>query len=75
MKITFASLLLCSVLIFSCKNNASENKTGADPNTCTQYACPMHPDKTSSTPAKCPECGMDMQPVTKKTGADSAEKK
>lgn len=24
------------------------------------YACPMHPEVTSSTPGKCPKCGMDL---------------
>jgi Cu(I)/Ag(I) efflux system membrane fusion protein len=26
------------------------------------YTCPMHPDVHSTTPGKCPKCGMDLQP-------------
>lgn len=29
------------------------------------YACPMHPDVTSTKRASCPKCGMDLRPVTK----------
>jgi len=29
------------------------------------YTCPMHPEVTSSTPGKCPKCGMDLQLVPK----------
>ena len=27
------------------------------------YACPMHPEVTSSEPGKCPKCGMVLQPA------------
>lgn len=28
--------------------------------TAATYVCPMHPEVTSATPAKCPKCGMDL---------------
>lgn len=53
---------------FSC-TNTPENKAVENPNDCTEYACPMHPDKTSTTPAGCPECGMAMEKSMKKGSA------
>jgi hypothetical protein len=28
------------------------------------YACPMHPDVTSTNPGTCPKCGMNLVPKT-----------
>lgn len=53
------SFLFCAI-IFSCTQTGKE---GQKENECTTYACPMHPDKTSTTPALCPECKMNMDPV------------
>jgi Cu(I)/Ag(I) efflux system membrane fusion protein len=33
----------------------------------TVYSCPMHPEVTSPTPAKCPRCGMDLEPTPKRS--------
>lgn len=41
---------------------AGSNKEAGTPNA-AGYVCPMHPEQRSSTPGKCPECGMDMVPV------------
>ena len=54
------SLLLCS-LVFSC--SAPIKKDEQKTNQCTKYACPMHPDKTSTKPDQCPECNMQMVPA------------
>jgi FtsP/CotA-like multicopper oxidase with cupredoxin domain len=36
---------------------------GEDVAPATSYACPMHPDVTSSEPGTCPKCGMQLLPV------------
>ncbi|HEY6162091.1 MAG TPA: heavy metal-binding domain-containing protein [Bacteroidia bacterium] len=73
-RLTLPALLLLFITFSSCGGKPTENKTKDDPNTCTQYACPMHPDKTSTTPGKCPECGMEMQPVKKSADSSAAGK-
>lgn len=54
------SLFLCAV-IFSC--SSSPKKDEQKQYKCTKYGCPMHPDKTNTAPASCPDCNMDMMPV------------
>jgi FtsP/CotA-like multicopper oxidase with cupredoxin domain len=36
---------------------------GGDVAPATSYACPMHPDVTSTEPGTCPKCGMQLLPV------------
>ncbi len=36
---------------------------GEDAAPATSYACPMHPEVTSSEPGSCPKCGMRLLPV------------
>jgi FtsP/CotA-like multicopper oxidase with cupredoxin domain len=36
---------------------------GDDVAPATSYACPMHPEVTSSEPGSCPKCGMQLLPV------------
>jgi FtsP/CotA-like multicopper oxidase with cupredoxin domain len=36
---------------------------GDDAGTATSYACPMHPDVTSTEPGTCPKCAMQLLPV------------
>jgi hypothetical protein len=64
--------LLGSTVFYAC-NTAPENELN-NPNECTKYECPMHPDHTSTTPAKCPECNMDMEPFKKPAKQDSTKK-
>jgi hypothetical protein len=56
--------------LFSCKDT-SEKSSSVKPNGCTEYACPMHPDHTSTVPAKCPECNMEMDSIKVKIKKDS----
>jgi hypothetical protein len=58
----FFLALLSATLILGCKN-PPDKKDVPKVETCTKYACPMHPDRTSVTPAECPECHMKMEPL------------
>jgi FtsP/CotA-like multicopper oxidase with cupredoxin domain len=41
---------------------------GADDQTASSYACPMHPSVTSSAPETCPQCGMKLVPSAAEPG-------
>lgn len=45
---------------------SSQSATDAsqDPDTIAYWTCPMHPHVKEHGPGKCPECGMDLVPVT-----------
>ncbi len=66
------ALLVCAI-IFSCSSDPQAET--AKENVCTQYACPVHPDNTSSKPAECPECHRKMVPVSDKGKIDTAKGK
>ena len=71
--ILFSSLFVGLLLAGSCNN--VRTKQQENPNECTKYSCPMHPDHTSTIPAKCPECNMDMKPVANTEHKDSSSAK
>ena len=66
----FFPFIFAALFIISC-NNASDKSSSVNPNRCTAYACPMHPDHTSTVPAKCPECNMDMDAANGPVQKDS----
>lgn len=39
---------------------SSETEPGFDPNSCNEYACPLHKDKVFIASEVCPECGLQM---------------
>ena len=61
--------LLLGVILFCC---SPPEKDEMKQNECTKYACPMHPDKTSTQPASCPECNMEMKIVPDSVATDSS---
>ena len=38
------------------------------------YTCPMHPEVISDKPGKCPQCGMDLELKSEKSGQDDTKK-
>jgi Cu+-exporting ATPase len=38
------------------------------------YTCPMHPEVQQDHPGNCPKCGMTLEPMTVKAGADEESK-
>jgi len=61
--IAFALGLICAVAPIRCApvTQAQSRQKPARKN--LRYACPMHPDVTSSKPGKCPRCGMALRMV------------
>src|SRR6266513_712987 len=45
---------------------------GDDVSPATSYACPMHPEVTSSEPGTCPKCGMKLLPARSKEPSSAA---
>lgn len=41
----------------------------------TTYTCPMHPEIKSSTPGKCPKCGMDLVKMKENKNMDDGKMK
>ena len=64
-------VVLFSGFIVSCSSKKQEEKNpvSAPAEQASLYQCPMQceGDKTYDKPGKCPVCGMDLQPVEKKT--------
>lgn len=60
-----AYIVFC-LLVFSCTSVKREQPQEGQ---CSEYACPMHPDKTDTKESHCPQCGIQMEPVVADSSA------
>ena len=58
--VTLASIQIGATPRFQARQTAPQK---AATKTARSYACPMHPEVTSTRKGKCPKCKMDLQPV------------
>ncbi len=63
--------LVMAIVLLACNTHKEEKELGINPNQCTRYACPIHPDKTSATLENCPVCNTPMVLVTDSLKKDS----
>ena len=56
--------LICIVMPLGNASLTSAQSRRKPAQTSARYACPMHPEVTSSKPGKCPKCGMRLRLIT-----------
>ena len=56
--------LICIVMPLGNASLTSAQSRRKPAQTAARYACPMHPEVTSSKPGKCPKCGMRLRLIT-----------
>lgn len=70
--ILFALLMFCSVMPLGYRGAAqAQKKQNSRGKTAKRYACPMHPEVTSTKPGKCPKCGMSLRLVKEDVGSET----
>jgi DUF2933 family protein/heavy metal-binding protein len=50
------------MMLWMMAGHGSHDMGHASASEATEYSCPMHPGVRSSFPAKCPRCGMNLEP-------------
>ena len=61
--------------VYTHEISVSENMiTFSDSTDVKTYTCPMHPEVISDKPGKCPQCGMDLELKSEKSGQDDTKK-
>lgn len=68
-------IFLVGAILSACtaeKKEDHSNHAAAQESTATKYTCPMHPNVVQDGPGTCPVCGMDLVPLTGKSGGDNS---
>lgn len=61
------ALTITSVSMYAQTVSASKDSIGKNKiEVVKKYTCSMHPEIITNEPGKCPKCGMDLIPLTKK---------
>src|SRR5215467_5348549 len=66
------TVLFVLVALFFGANSCTKRGASGKPSDVDYYTCTMHPSVHSMDPGKCPICSMDLVPVMKKSGSETA---
>jgi hypothetical protein len=62
LKLALAAALILPAAITIASDNPPPAGASPSPGAVQKYTCPMHPEILQDKPAKCPKCGMKLEP-------------
>lgn len=68
-------IFLVGTILSACTTEKKEDHSkhaAAQESAAPKYTCPMHPNVVQDGPGTCPVCGMDLVPMTAKSGGDNS---
>lgn len=66
-------MLFAGILVFSFSCSSPSEKETEKISSCTEYSCPVHPDKTAAGQGECPECHRALVAVEEDKKIDTAD--